>query len=64
MLKSYIYNPLKKKLLQHLFLEWSYIYLLTIIEDVVQIWLDEKIITPNNIINSFKTTEISINLDG
>lgn len=35
-----------------------------IIDTVVQIQFDEKIITPNNIIKSFETTGISINLDG
>ena len=35
-----------------------------IIDAVAQIWNDDKIITINNIRTSFKTTGISINLDG
>ena len=35
-----------------------------IIDAVVKIWNDDGIITSSNVIKSFKTTGISINLDG
>ena len=35
-----------------------------IIDTVVQLWYNEKGITSETIINSFKTTGISVNLDG
>ena len=66
----YLYNKIwdintsLKKLIIIIILNSSHIMYFMLIDAIVKIWNNDEIITPCNIINSFKITQISINLNG